>query len=137
MIHDGWKDPFFHAFKDSTFTDIHQIIWAETNNSENTEVFAILEKVHTMPKQGIASAGKFMEHFGFLQGILTANGVPYEMISPQRWQKDMGCLTGGNKNVSKAAAQRLFPSIKMTHAIADAILLAEYCRRLIAQRTLS
>jgi hypothetical protein len=41
----------------------------------------------------------------------------------------MGCLTKGDKNVSKSRAQELFPSIKVTHAIADALLIAEHNRR--------
>jgi len=38
-------------------------------------------------------------------------------------------MTGGDKNVSKRRAQELFPEIKITHAIADALLIAEYARR--------
>lgn len=41
----------------------------------------------------------------------------------------MGCLTNGDKNITKQRAQQLFPSAKVTHKIADALLLAEYCRR--------
>jgi len=32
--------------------------------------------------------------------------------------------------VSKRKAQELFPAIKITHAIADALLIAEYGRRM-------
>ena len=46
-----------------------------------------------------------------------------------RWQKYLGCLTKGDKNVSKAKAQELFPDLKITHAIADSLLIAEYGRR--------
>ena len=41
----------------------------------------------------------------------------------------MDCLTGGDKNVTKRKAQSLFPWVKVTHAIADSMLLAEYCRQ--------
>lgn len=37
----------------------------------------------------------------------------------------------GDKNVTKAAAQRLFPDQKVVHATADAMLLAEYARRVL------
>jgi len=48
----------------------------------------------------------------------------------------MGCLCKGKpkktktekKNIDKAEAQRRYPKIKMTHAIADALLIATYCR---------
>ena len=61
---------------------------------------------------------------------LCAATIPYEEVTPQKWQKALGCRTGGDKNVSKARAQALFPLQNITHAIADALLLAEYCRRL-------
>ena len=98
---------------------------------ETEEVVAgVIEKVHAMPKQGVTSSFKFGYSFGFLSGMLIAHRVPFELVSPLKWQTAMSCRTGGDKNVSKAAAQRLWPSIKITHATADALLLAEYCRRM-------
>jgi len=43
------------------------------------------------------------------------------------------CLTGGNKNVSKAKAKELFPGTKFTHTTADATLIAEFGRRRILE----
>jgi hypothetical protein len=57
---------------------------------------------------------------------LTAAGIPFTRIRPQVWQKKLGCMTKGNKNITKQKAQELFPSIKVTHAIADALLIATY-----------
>lgn len=91
--------------------------------------FCLIEKVGATPQMGVCSAFTFGKSFGFLIGILTAHKIPYEFVTPQKWQKAMGCLTGGDKNVSKAAAQRLFPQVRFTHANADAVLLAEHCRR--------
>jgi crossover junction endodeoxyribonuclease RuvC len=93
-----------------------------------------LEKVGVMPGQGISSSGKFMRHYGFLEGLLIAFRLPYELIRPQQWQSGMGCLTKGDKNVTKAMAQRLFPTLKITHATADALLIAEHCRRVHSAR---
>ena len=94
--------------------------------------FAYIEKVHSMPRQGVASSFKFGMSYGFLRGCLISLGIPFEEVTPQRWQKAMGCLSKGDKNVTKARAQQLFPEIKITHAIADALLIAEYGRRLRA-----
>jgi Holliday junction resolvasome RuvABC endonuclease subunit len=94
------------------------------------ELVAVIEQVNAMPKQGVSSTFKFGKSFGFLIGILTALQVPYESYRPQVWQKHMRCLTKGDKNVSKAAAQRLWPSVKITHANADALLIAEFCRQI-------
>lgn len=90
-----------------------------------------LESVHSMPGQGVASSFKFGRGYGFLRGIITALEIPLHDVSPQKWQKFIGCLTKGDKNVSKQKAQQLFPKLKITHATADAILIAEYGRRTI------
>lgn len=95
---------------------------------------AIIEQVNAMPKQGVSSTFKFGKSFGFLIGLLTAMRVPYETYRPQAWQKHMRCMTKGDKNVSKAAAQRLWPSTKITHANADALLIAEFGRQIREQR---
>ena len=92
-----------------------------------------LERVHTMPGQGVASSGKFMMHYGFLRGVLVALGIPFEEVSPLKWQRALGCLSGGDKNVTKQKAQQLFPHLTITHATADALLIAEYGRRLYAR----
>ena len=90
---------------------------------------AMIEKVSAMPGQGVASTFKFGKSYGFLIGLLTAHGIPYETVTPAKWQQAMQCRTGGDKNITKAAAQRLWPHYKFTHANADAMLLAEYARR--------
>jgi crossover junction endodeoxyribonuclease RuvC len=92
-------------------------------------VFAAIEKVHSMPGQGVASCFAFGMGYGGLRMALIAAGIPFETVTPQKWQKALGCLSKGDKNVTKARAQELFPAIKVTHAIADALLIAEYCRR--------
>ena len=99
------------------------------------EYYAFIERVHSMPKQGVASSFKFGASYGFLRGILIALRIPFEEVSPQKWQKEMGCLTRGDKNVSKARAQQLFPKEKIVHATADALLIAEYGRRVLATRS--
>jgi hypothetical protein len=78
---------------------------------------------------GVTSSFTFGNGFGHLEMALTAAGIPFERVSPQKWQKAMGCLTKGDKNVSKKRAQELFPSIKCTHATSDALLIAEYGNR--------
>ena len=92
-------------------------------------IIAAIERVHSMPKQGVASSFKFGQSYGFLRGLLTAMEIPFEEVTPQTWQKSMGCLSKGDKNVTKQKAQQLFPELKITHATADALLIAEYARR--------
>lgn len=90
----------------------------------------VLEKVHAMPKQGVSSTFTFGVNYGILRGMLIAHKIPFEDCQPAMWQKTLQCLSKGDKNVTKAKAQQLFPSIKnITHATADALLIAEFCRR--------
>jgi crossover junction endodeoxyribonuclease RuvC len=79
-----------------------------------------------MPKQGVSSTFKFGQGYGGLEMALTGWEIPFERVTPQRWQKEMGCLTKGDKNVSKRRAQELFPHLKVTHKLADSLLIAEY-----------
>ena len=114
--------------KPSGRTAIYDIIntirtWCNMPGATST---CIIEKVHSMPKQGVASTFTFGKNYGFLIGCLTAMNVPFNYVTPQKWQKHMDCMTKGDKNVSKSRAQRLYPEVKMTHAIADAILIARY-----------
>jgi len=110
------------SFTDMTDHDIAELF------REFDDHQAIIESVHSMPGQGVASSFKFGRHFGFLIGLLTGLRMQYRLVTPQKWQKEMGCLTHGDKNISKAAAQRRWPQQKWTHAIADAALIGEYGR---------
>ena len=95
--------------------------------TENT--FGYLERVGAMPKQGLSSTFKFGKSYGHCEMLFAACGIPFERVTPVKWQNAMRCRTGGDKRISKAKAQELFPDIKITHKEADAILIAEYCRR--------
>ena len=116
---------------DETDHDIKRVLWDADRvaNFEGWETLAILEKVHSSPQMGVKSAFSFGQSFGKLEMLLACFEVPFEYVTPAKWQGDMKCRTKGDKNVTKAAAQRLFPSIKITHRNADALLLAEYARR--------
>jgi crossover junction endodeoxyribonuclease RuvC len=92
-------------------------------------VKCVLEYVSASPQMGVVSAFTFGRGYGNLEAFLVAADIPYDQVHPAKWQNVMQCRTGGDKNISKARAQQLFPSIKITHAIADALLIAEYCRR--------
>lgn len=90
---------------------------------------AVLEFVRAMPRQGVSSTFKFGMGYGGLRMALVAAGIPFDEVTPLKWQRALGCLSKGDKNVTKRRAQELFPGVRVTHAISDALLLAEYCRR--------
>lgn len=85
-----------------------------------------IERVHSMPKQGVRSSFKFGYNFGLLVGLVNCQEWSHVFVPPQKWQRTLGCLSGGDKNVTKRRAQELYPSLKITHATADAMLIAHY-----------
>lgn len=102
---------------------------------------AVIERVHSSPQMGVVSAFSFGRNVGMLKMGLIAADVAFDEVTSGVWQKAMGIQnkTGKtvlgethkkDKNVAKARAQQLFPSVKVTHSIADALLIAEYARRL-------
>lgn len=101
-----------------------------TQDGGAADAFAVIEKVHSSPQMGVKSAFTFGQSFGKLEMVLNCTGIRFEYVSPAKWQSDMKCRTKGDKNITKAAAQRLFPSLKITHKNADALLLAEYAKRI-------
>lgn len=116
-----------------TERDVWQAL-AEAASDRTQPVKAYIESVHSMPGQGVASSFKFGRNYGFLRGCLIALEIPFEEVTPQKWQTSMGCRTKGDKNVSKSRAQQLWPGIKITHAVADALLICEHGRRQEATR---
>lgn len=100
------------------------------------EVLVILENVHSMPKQGVASSFSFGQGLGMWQGIIAALGLPLEMPSPQRWKKEILADQGRDKDASRFKAIQLFPALAAElsrvkdDGRAEAILMAEFGRRL-------
>lgn len=99
---------------------------------------AVIEQVGGYIGEG--QPGSAMFNFGrgvgHLEMALLACGIPAESVPPRKWQKAMG-ISSRKKTETKAqwksrlksVAQRLFPSENVTLATADALLIAEYCRR--------
>jgi len=96
---------------------------------------AVIERVSAMPGNGVAGMFKFGMSYGALRMALIAVGIPFEAVTPAKWQSGLGVPKRGgktktqHKNVLKAKAQELFPALKITHATADALLIAEWGRR--------
>lgn len=104
-----------------------------------------LERAQAMPKQGVSSTFSTGYGYGVWQGLLAGLGLPYEIVSPQTWQKAMfmGVSAGDTKARSALVAQRLQPSVdwrrtpkckKPSDGLTDAFCIAEWGRRQLAQR---
>lgn len=90
---------------------------------------ARLEFVRSSPQMGVTSSFTFGMGYGGLRMALLACGVPFEEVTPPKWQGALGCRSKGDKNVTKRKAQEMWPSRRWTHATADSALIAEYGRR--------
>lgn len=115
--------PQVFSLKDKSEQEI--ALWLLSTGAD----FAVIERVHSSPQMGVTSAFSFGQSYGFLRGCL-AGRIAYDEVTPQRWQKELGCMSKGDKNVTKQRAAQLFPAVKVTHGVADALLLSEYARRL-------
>ena len=83
------------------------------------EIRCCLERVGAMPEQGVTSMFTFGAGYGFIQGVLTAYGIPYQVVPPQTWKKAFSL--NSNKQTSIEVCQRLFPNISLYRT--------ERCRR--------
>lgn len=117
-------------FKDKTEHEISY--WFETIMTvyPRDNIRAAIEKVHSMPKQGVASSFKFGMSYGFLRGLIVAHKIPFVEVTPQKWQGELKCLSKGDKNVTKAAAHKKWPMFadQIKHANADSLLIADWLR---------
>lgn len=100
------------------------------------EARCCLEKVGAMPGQGVTSMFTFGTGYGFIQGVLTAFGIPYQLVPPQTWKKAFSL--NSNKQTSIEVCQRLFPHVNLMRTdrckkphdgMAEALIMAEYARR--------
>ena len=104
-------------------------------------VHVFVEKCQAYRGQGIVSAFNYARDYGIIIGILTALRLPYTLVKPQIWQKDIfiGTIDKIDPKVKAAqAAGRLFPNVsflatersKKPHdGLIDAALIAEWGRR--------
>ena len=108
-----------------------------------------------MPGQGVATTFTFGHNVGFLHGLLVAFKIPYTLVTPRKWQKEMWIAAdhvettikdkkGQPKRIvlpkptSINAATRLFPSVDLRKSErsknphdgkCDSLLIALYAKR--------
>lgn len=119
----AWKMPD----GERDLADLLNLVCAEIGKP----TLAMMERVRSMPGQGVASTFAFGRYYGMVRMAVVGARIPLEEVSPQKWQKAMQCLSRGDKNVTKRRAQELFPALQVTHAIADALLIAEFGLRFL------
>jgi len=110
-------------------------------NNTNTSVRAYLELVHSMPRDGVASAFKFGDCFGQLKMAMTALDIPTVLLSPQRWTKHIHDSNLSKEMTAKKRSAQMFERLftkfhstfskKVPDGIIDAVLIAEFGRQML------
>lgn len=134
----GYRDePVLVPFDEEEYATWLSRLSLLTRNGIDGSVFCVVEHVNAMPGQGVTSCFSFGQNFGFILGLLTAFCHPYELVRPQKWKREFSCTS--DKNTSIEVAKRLFPRVDLRRTpkctkphdgIAEALLMAEYARRL-------
>jgi len=92
-----------------------------------------MERVHSMPNQGLASTWNFARAVGVISAVCELTRYPVHLVTPQRWKKHFH-LTA-DKNESLDMARYLWPEAKLKYKKdgnkAEALLIAEYLRHSI------
>lgn len=88
----------------------------------------VMEKVSSMPDQGIAGAFSLGHTLGVITGVVAALGFRLELVTPQSWKKHY--KLPAEKDVARMKAIQLYPAaplaLKKHHNRADAILIGRY-----------
>lgn len=101
-----------------------------------TSIKCCVEKVGAMPGQGVVSMFNFGHNLGFIEGVLRACGIPYQLVPPQTWKKEFTLSSEKTKSIE--VCQKLFPNVSLLASercrkphdgMAEALLMAEYARR--------
>jgi hypothetical protein len=91
---------------------------------------AVLEDVHSMPKQGVASSFTFGRVVGALEGVLAALEIPVTRVAPHVWKRRLQCTH--DKDATRRRASELMPRhahlwpLKKHDGRAEAALIAYY-----------
>ena len=89
-----------------------------------------------MPGQGVTSMFSFGKSAGFIEGVLQALRIPYQLIPPQKWKKEFGLNSSKQKSID--VCKKLFPNVSLRRTercttdhdgMAESLLMAEYARR--------
>jgi crossover junction endodeoxyribonuclease RuvC len=92
------------------------------------QAHAVIERVWSMPKQGVASTFQFGVGFGSLLSVFQVMQISVELVTPGVWKKFHGL--GKDKQASLHKARLLYPGADLHLAKhdgrAEALLIARY-----------
>ena len=80
-------DKEFYSIEENDDLSLGRII--KDIKKRSWEVVACMEQVHAIFGSSAGSTFSFGEIFGTLKGLLIANEIPYILVSPKDWQKEI------------------------------------------------
>ena len=132
----GW----FNAVPFSTMSDFKSLILEISEYAAELGAFQIKAFIEEPPAffpgagGGLASQAKLHRNFGQYDGLLMGFGIPFETVSPKKWQKGLPGLAKlkgvERKRALRNLATQRYPELKPTLKTCDAILIAEYGKRI-------
>ena len=106
------------------------ILEAGIGETSAEDVILFIEHVWSFPGDGRVSAFRFGYNYGLWKGIAASNELEVYNVAPRRWQGTFPIpdkLHGRErKKWLKEHAESLYPNIKVTFNVGDAILIASY-----------
>ena len=100
-----------------------------------------VERVGSMPGQGVASCFEFGKSTGAIIGAAAANFWPVHEIPPVTWKRGVGLKSGDGKDASRALATHYFPkhsalfARKKDEGRAEAVLLAWWAFKAVTEES--
>lgn len=97
---------------------------------------AAVEKVGAVRGNGVTSMFSFGKSAGFIEGVLRAFDIPYQLVSPQRWKSEFGLNSDKEKSI--IVCKRLFPDVnllptprcrKESDGVAESLLISCFAYR--------
>ena len=96
--------------------------------SDRVHIRAVIERVHSMPAQGISSAFTFGVGFGSVLACLQLLPASIEFVSPAAWKRGLGLSK--DKSASLDRARLLYPQASLKRqkddGRAEALLIAHW-----------
>lgn len=99
-------------------------------HKDAVDTIVIIEDVHSMPKQGVASSFTFGKVAGAIEQCFIDHSIPIRLVQPSAWKRILAVTA--DKDSSRQRASQLFPTYshlwpKRSHdGRAEAVLLAYY-----------
>lgn len=92
----------------------------------------ILEDVHSMPTDGVASAFTFGHNVGGIEAVLNILNIKYTKVRPSVWMKSFGFVRDKDNESKYAFKKRIYEyakqltNLKLHQNQADAVMLSLY-----------